>query len=60
MAKWLEMGGYAGFVWPAWGLAVVLLGGLTIRTVVALRDAERRAAELGLGDRRRRGKKESA
>lgn len=25
----LAMGGYAAFVWPAYGLAVVVLGGLT-------------------------------
>jgi heme exporter protein D len=60
MGEWLQMGGYAGFVWPAWGLALAILGGLTLRTVLNLRDAEKRAAALGLDDRRRRGKKEPA
>jgi heme exporter protein D len=25
---WFAMGGYAGFVWPAYGLAAIVLGGL--------------------------------
>ena len=28
----LAMGGYAQFVWPAYGLALVVLGGLTIQS----------------------------
>jgi heme exporter protein D len=59
MAEWLQMGGYAGFVWPAWGLALLILGGLTLRTVLNLRDAEKHAAALGFDDRRRRGKKDA-
>jgi heme exporter protein D len=27
---WLAMGGYAVFVWPAYGVAVVVLGGLAL------------------------------
>jgi heme exporter protein D len=26
--SWLLMGGYAGFVWPAYGVAAIVLGGL--------------------------------
>jgi len=26
--SWIAMGGYAGFVWPAYGVAVIVLGGL--------------------------------
>jgi heme exporter protein D len=26
--SWLAMGGYAGFVWPAYGVAAIVLGGL--------------------------------
>jgi len=29
-AEWLAMGGYAGFVWPAYGLAAAVLGGLSL------------------------------
>ena len=28
--EWLAMGGYAVFVWPAYGLAAVVLGGLSL------------------------------
>ena len=30
MAQWLAMGGYAGFVWPAYGIAAAVLGGLAL------------------------------
>jgi heme exporter protein D len=30
IAAWFAMGGYAGFVWPAYGLAAVALGGLAL------------------------------
>jgi heme exporter protein D len=26
--QWINMGGYAAFVWPAYAIAVVVLGGL--------------------------------
>jgi heme exporter protein D len=28
VARWLAMGGYAAFVWPAYGVAALVLGGL--------------------------------
>ena len=28
--SWFAMGGYAGFVWPAYGVAAVVLGGLAL------------------------------
>jgi heme exporter protein D len=28
MTGWLAMGGYAAFVWPAYAVAVIVLGGL--------------------------------
>jgi heme exporter protein D len=33
----LDMGKYAAFVWPAWGLSVLVLGALTIWTLRAAR-----------------------
>ena len=30
VAGWLQMGGYAGFVWPAYGIAAAALGGLAL------------------------------
>jgi len=32
LSAWLAMGGYAGFVWPAYGIAVAVLGGLTLHS----------------------------
>jgi heme exporter protein D len=29
-AAWLTMGGYAAYVWPAYGIAMTVLGGLTL------------------------------
>jgi heme exporter protein D len=29
-ADWLAMGGYAGYVWPAYALATAVLGGLSL------------------------------
>jgi heme exporter protein D len=45
----LDMGKYAPFVWPAWGLSLAVIGGLTIQTFVnaakAARELARREAE---------------
>jgi len=30
MAHWLAMGGYAAYVWPAYGIAAAVLGGLAL------------------------------
>ena len=30
LESWFAMGGYAGFVWPAYGLAAVVLGALAL------------------------------
>lgn len=33
----LDMGAYAAFVWPAWGISAVVLAALAVRAVVASR-----------------------
>ena len=33
----LDMGAYAAFVWPAWGISAALLAALAVRAVVAAR-----------------------
>jgi len=43
IGKFLEMGGYAAYVWPALGLTALVLAGLLI---VSLKSAQRREAEL--------------
>jgi heme exporter protein D len=47
IAHYLEMGGYAGFVWPAFILSVLVLAGLLIHAVRALRRSEAALAEIG-------------
>ena len=32
LASWAEMGGYAAFVWPAYAVAVVVLGGIAVQS----------------------------
>ena len=39
MSEFLAMGGYAAFVWPAWGLSAAAVAGLVVFAF-----AERRAA----------------
>ena len=43
VAKFLDMGGYAAYVWPALGLTAVVLAGLVIASA---KSARRREAEL--------------
>ncbi|HEX8661407.1 MAG TPA: heme exporter protein CcmD [Brevundimonas sp.] len=33
----LDMGAYAAFVWPAWGISAVVLAALAMRAIVAAR-----------------------
>ncbi len=41
--NFLSMGGYAAYIWPTYGVAVVVLGALV---VTSLRTARARAAEV--------------
>ena len=41
MSAFLAMGGYAAFVWPAYGAALVILGGFTLNAVLRYRAAAR-------------------
>lgn len=54
IGKFLEMGGYAAYVWPALGLTVLVLAGLLIASVNSARRREaelaRMEAEAGRGD----------
>jgi len=47
----LAMGGYARFVWPAFGLALVVLGGLLVESLVIYRKRQR---ELAAAESQRR------
>ncbi|MBL8665538.1 MAG: heme exporter protein CcmD [Alphaproteobacteria bacterium] len=54
IGKFLEMGGYAAYVWPALGLTVLVLAGLLVASVKSVRRREaelaRLEAEAGRGD----------
>jgi heme exporter protein D len=49
----LTMGGYAGFVWPAYALAAIVLVGLLAISLRQLRKAEAELAALGFSKRER-------
>ena len=44
MTDYFAMGGYAAFVWPAYGVSILGLGYMLISSLRSLRQAERRAA----------------
>jgi heme exporter protein D len=43
-AAWAAMGGYAAYVWPAYGVAAAVLGGMTAQSWLRYR-ASRRALD---------------
>ena len=58
ITAFLEMGGYATFVWPSLGLTAAVMIGLLVATLRQLRSRQRRLADLealGAQRRRRRG-----
>lgn len=56
LSDFFAMGGYARYVWPAYGIAIATLGGVAIAAVVRLRRAEQTIAALeATGAVRRRG-----
>ena len=48
------MGGYGAYVWPAWGVAVLVLGGLIVASIRTMRAREQELAELEAASPRRR------
>jgi heme exporter protein D len=52
-AEFFAMGGYAGFVWPAYLLAALVLIGLFALSLRQLRKTEAALAALGLSKRER-------
>ncbi len=51
VGHFLAMGGYARFVWPAWGVAVIVLGGLLVESLMTYR---KRRRELAAAEKPRR------
>lgn len=54
VTQFLEMGGYAVFVWPAYAVAAVVLIGLLVQSLRELRNRAAEAATLG-GDKNTSG-----
>jgi len=46
----LDMGKYAAFVWPAWGISAVVLASLAFRALVAARRWKAELAKLEADD----------
>ena len=44
--SFFAMGGYAGFVWPAYAIAFLVIGGLIVQSVRSLKAREREAATI--------------
>jgi heme exporter protein D len=53
--EFLAMGGYAAYVWPAYGAAAVILVGLVVASRRKLRAAQRSVALLEAAGKRRGG-----
>ena len=47
LAQYFAMGGYAGFVWPAYGLAAIVMIGLAVLSVRRLASVTRLASREG-------------
>jgi heme exporter protein D len=52
----MHMGGYGGYVWPAYGLSVVVLAAVLVVSLMAARSSE---AELELLQRSRRANRDA-
>ena len=56
MAEFFDMGGYAAFVWPAFGVTFLVLAMMVVGTLRRLRATQRELARLeSAGARRSRG-----
>jgi len=58
--SFFEMGGYAVYVWPAFGIGAVVMIGLLVLSIrrLRIREAELKRLEAASGGRRGRGAKE--
>ena len=52
MATFLEMGGYAVYVWPAFAVAALVMIGLLVTTLRTLRAREAALKQLEAAERR--------
>jgi heme exporter protein D len=60
VSAFLEMGGYAAYVWGAYGVAAVVLAGLVWQSLRSLRAQERDLAHAEEASPRRRARRAEA
>jgi len=56
-STFLAMGGYGGYVWPAYGLTALAFAGMLGWTVLTLRARRREEQSLSANGRARRGRR---
>ena len=49
MSEFFNMGGYAGYIWPAYGVSALVLIGLIVQSLAAYRRAFREVKSLEAG-----------
>lgn len=54
IVDFIAMGGYGAFIWPAYGIAAIILAVLLIASLRQLRAAEKQVAALEAASPRRR------
>jgi heme exporter protein D len=54
MQEFFNMGGYAAYIWPAYGVAAVVLIGLLAESLLGLRRRRAELARLEAGSKRDR------
>ena len=54
MVEFLNMDGYAGFIWPSWAITLVVLGVLLMQSLKSMRSNERLLADMEAQAPRRR------
>jgi heme exporter protein D len=50
-AAWAAMGGYAAFVWPAYAVALIVLGGIAVQSWRRYRASQRELGRLQADER---------
>jgi heme exporter protein D len=54
LVEFFNMGGYAGFIWPSWAIALGVLGVLVMQSLKSMRSNERLLADMEVKSPRRR------
>lgn len=49
-AEWLNMGGYGGYIWPAYATAAAILLGITLLSLYECHKTRRTLARLNISD----------